>query len=127
MTVSLDESSEAGNLIAYRNASRGKRRKIERPDQQDVSEAVNGISKEERRRAKKLRKGNDRAERKDEEEDVTGKSRYIFILSDLGTMLSDVQIDLQRPMPTMLPGGPKRGSMAKMTPPLNYQMISLEA
>lgn len=114
MTIALDGSIEAGNSIAYTNVSQGKRRKIERPDKQDVSEAANGMSKAERRLAKKSRRAIDRAERKNDEADVTGESRYIFTLLDLGTMLSYVQIDLQRPMPRKLPGGIKRGSMAKM-------------
>lgn len=114
MTIALDGSIEAGNSFAYTDVSQGKRRKIERPDKQDVSEAANGMSKAERRLAKKSRRAIDRAERKNDEADVTGESRYIFTLLDLGTMLSYVQVDLQRPMPRKLPGGPKRGSMAKM-------------
>ena len=80
MTISLDRSKEAGNAIAYTNASQGKRRKIERPDKRDVSENVNGLSKEERRLAKKAKRATGRAERKDHEADVTGKSKYIFSL-----------------------------------------------
>ena len=91
MTISLGNSNEAGDSIAYTNASQGKRRKIEQPDKQDISETANGISKAERRLAKKSRRATDRAERKNDEADVTGKSRYIINLLDLGTMLSSMQ------------------------------------
>ncbi|KAL8795035.1 MAG: hypothetical protein Q9195_002483 [Heterodermia aff. obscurata] len=58
MTISLDHSKEAGSLISYAKVSQGKRRKIEGPDQQDVSAArglANGISKEEKKSAKAKR------------------------------------------------------------------------
>ena len=127
MPISLDSSNEAGSLIAYANASQGKRRKIERPDKQDVSKAVNGLSKEERRLAKKARKATDQAERKDDKADVTGKSRYTFNLPNLGTMLRYVPTDLQRPVPRKLPGGPRRGSMVKMmTLSQKYRTVSMK-
>ena len=127
MPISLDSSNEAGSLIAYANASQGKRRKIERPDKQDVSKAVNGLSKEERRLAKKARKATGRAETKDDKADMTGKSRYTFNLSILGPCSGYAQTDLQRPMPRKLPGGPRRGSMAKlMTLPRNCRTVSMK-
>ena len=102
MTVTLD-GNEAGNFMPYTNASQGKRRKIERPDKQDASEASSRISKEERRLAKKAKRATDRSQRSNDEVEAAGKSRYIFSLPSLGTMLRDVQTDLQQPMPRKLP------------------------
>ena len=79
MTISLDELNEAEKQIAFTNASQRKRRKIERPDKQNVSEAVGGFSKEERRLAKKTRRA---AEKKDDEAEVTEKLRYVFSVSN---------------------------------------------
>ena len=102
MTVSLD-GNEAGNFMPYSNSNQGKRRKIERPDKQDASEAGSRISKEERRLAKKAKRATDRAQRVNDEIEVTGQSRYIFSLPSLGTLLRDVQTDLQQPMPRKIP------------------------